>query len=94
MKTLFSLVFSLVSLATFAQGKPLDSLVNGYTGQEGLITTYWHPEKSKLLLTVNDSLLGKPLLMVTRYVSLPVNYSAYRNAGSKTARQKADRSQA
>ena len=85
MKALFILVFSLVSLATFAQEKPLDSLVNGYTGQEGLITTYWHPEKSKLLLAVNDSLLGKPLLMVTRYVSLPANYSAYRNAGSKTA---------
>jgi hypothetical protein len=85
MKALFSLVFSLVSLATFAQEKPLDSLVNEYASQEGLITTYWHPEKSKLLLAVNDSLLGKPLLMVTRYVSLPANYSAYRNAGSKTA---------
>ena len=85
MKALFSLVFSLVSLATFAQEKPLDSLVNEYVSQEGLITTYWHTEKSKLLLAVNDSLLGKPLLMVTRYVSLPANYSAYRNAGSKTA---------
>jgi len=29
--------------------------------------------------------LEKPLLMVTRYVKLPANYSAYRNAGSKTA---------
>ena len=45
MKALFSLVFSLVSLATFAQEKPLDSLVNEYASQEGLITTYWHPEK-------------------------------------------------
>ncbi len=85
MKALFSLVFSVVSLATFAQEKPLDSLVNEYVSQEGLITTYWHPEKSKLLLAVNESLLGKPLLMVTRYVSLPANYSAYRNAGSKTS---------
>ena len=74
MKALFSLVFSLVSLATFAQEKPLDSLVNEYVSQEGLITTYWHPEKSKLLLAVNESLLGKPLLMVTHYVSLPANY--------------------
>jgi hypothetical protein len=85
MKVLFSFVLSLVSLTSFAQGKPLDSLVNEYTRQEGLITTYWSPEKSKLLLAVSDSLLGKPLLMVTRYLSLPANYSAYRNAGSKTA---------
>jgi hypothetical protein len=85
MKALFNLVFSLVSLGTFAQTKPLDSLVTAYTSQEGLITSYWNPEKSELLLAISDSILGKPLLMVTRYVSLPTNYSAYRNAGSKTA---------
>ena len=36
-------------------------------------------------MELQDSLLGKDLLMVTRYVQLPANFNAYTNAGSKSS---------
>ena len=79
--------FALIAFTFFvhAQKKTIDSLTIDYTADKGILTTYFNPEKGKLLLALNDSVLEKPLLMVTRYVKLPANYSAYRNAGSKTA---------
>ena len=79
--------FALIAFSFFAhaQKKTIDSLTMDYTADKGILTTYFKPEKGKLLLALNDSVLEKPLLMVTRYVKLPANYSAYRNAGSKTA---------
>jgi hypothetical protein len=79
--------FALIAFSFFAhaQKKTIDSLTIDYRADKGILTTYFNPEKGKLLLAINDSVLEKPLLMVTRYVKLPANYSAYRNAGSKTA---------
>jgi len=65
--------------------KPLDSLVKDKTQEVGMITTY--SEENELWFEIPDSLLGKDLLMVTRFVQLPSNYQAYINAGSKTAQQ-------
>lgn len=79
--------FTLIAFTFFvhAQKKTIDSLTIDYTADKGILTTYFNPEKGKLLLALNDSVLEKPFLMVSRYVKLPANYSAYRNAGSKTA---------
>ncbi|MGA0942402.1 MAG: DUF5117 domain-containing protein, partial [Flavobacteriaceae bacterium] len=79
--------FALIAFTFFvhAQKKTIDSLTIDYTADKGILTTYFNPEKGKLLLALNDSVLEKPFLMVSRYVKLPANYSAYRNAGSKTA---------
>ena len=63
--------------------KPLDSLVTGYDSDQGLLTTYIKGDQ--LYLELHDSLLGKDLLMVTRYVKLPSNFNAYTNAGSKSS---------
>src|SRR6056300_151624 len=65
--------------------KPLDSLVKDKAQEVGMITTY--SEENELWFEIPDSLLGKDLLMVTRFVQLPSNYQAYINAGSKTAQQ-------
>jgi hypothetical protein len=51
---------------------------------EGLITTYSN-EKNDLFFEISKNLLGKELLIVTRFAQLPANYSGYLNAGSKTA---------
>ena len=51
---------------------------------EGLITTYSN-EKNDLFFEISKNLLGKELLVVTRFAQLPANYSGYLNAGSKTA---------
>lgn len=83
-KSLILIAFTF-GYTVLAQQKPLDSLVSDFQTTQGIITTYFNPEKGKLLLAVNDSVLEKPFLMVSRYVKLPSNYSAYRNAGSKTA---------
>ena len=53
---------------------------------KGLITTYLNDE-NKLYFELNQDILEKELLVVTRYAQLPANFSAYRNAGSKTAEQ-------
>ncbi len=54
--------------------------------QKGIITTYLN-EENKLFFEVDDAVLNKDLLVVTRIAQLPANYSAYLNAGSKTAEQ-------
>ena len=88
MKRLFILGFSLIFSITLAQKKqPIDSLVTNAELSEGMLSTYFDDENQKLFLQFNDSVFEKPLLMVSRYVQLPSGYSAYRNAGSKTAEQ-------
>ena len=54
--------------------------------KRGLITTYLN-EENKLYFELNEDLINKEILVVTRYAQLPANFSAYRNAGSKTAEQ-------
>jgi len=66
--------------------KPLDSLTKAMVAKKGLITTYLN-EDNKLYFEINQALLEKELLVVTRFAQLPANYSAYLNAGSKTAQQ-------
>jgi hypothetical protein len=88
MKGLFTLGLSLIFSVTIAQKKqPIDSLVSNTELSTGMLNTYFDENKQKLFLQFNDSVLEKPLLMVSRYVQLPSGYSAYRNAGSKTAEQ-------
>jgi len=88
MRILFLIVLSLFSSSVIAQKKqPIDSLVSSAELSTGMLSTYFDDEKQKLFLQFNDSVLEKPLLMVSRYVQLPSGYSAYRNAGSKTAEQ-------
>ena len=88
MKRLFILVFSLIFSITLAQKKqPIDSLITNAEISKGMLSTYFDDENQKLFLQFNDSVFEKPLLMVSRYVQLPSGYSAYRNAGSKTAEQ-------
>ena len=52
--------------------------------EKGLITTYLN-EENKLFFELSQELLGKELLVVTRFAQLPANYSAYLNAGSNSA---------
>ena len=86
-KLLFTVLF-FSSITIIAQKKqPIDSIVKEIESSKGLLSTYFDDEKQKLFLQFNDSVLEKPLLMVSRYVQLPSGYSAYRNAGSKTAEQ-------
>lgn len=88
MRTLFLIVLSLFSSSILAQKKqPIDSIVKEIEPSKGMLSTYFDENKQKLFLQFNDSVLEKPLLMVSRYVQLPSGYSAYRNAGSKTAEQ-------
>ncbi len=88
MRTLFLIVLSLFSNSIIAQKKqPIDSIVTEIESSKGMLSTYFDESKQTLFLQFNDSVLKKPLLMVSRYVQLPSGYSAYRNAGSKTAEQ-------
>ena len=66
--------------------KPIDSLTKEMVAKKGLITTYLD-EENKLYFELSNDLLEKELLVVTRFAQLPANYSAYLNAGSKTAQQ-------
>ena len=66
--------------------KPIDSLTTEMVAKKGLITTYLD-EENKLYFELSNDLLEKELLVVTRFAQLPANYSAYLNAGSKTAQQ-------
>ncbi len=78
------LVFFTFSLSLSSQDKkPLDSIISNYEADKGLLNTYLKGDK--LYLELQDSLLEKDLLMVTRYVQLPANFNAYTNAGSKTS---------
>ena len=64
--------------------KIIDSLTIDMKISEGLITTYSN-DKNDLFFEISKNLLGKELLVVTRFAQLPANYSGYLNAGSKTA---------
>jgi len=84
------IIFILFSLFSFSQKKPkkekpktIDSLTKEMSIQKGLITTFFND--NKLFFEIHDSILNIDLLMVTRFVKLPENYSAYINAGSKTS---------
>ena len=66
--------------------KSIASVTEKMTADPGMLTTYVSDEQ-KLYFELHDSLLGQPLLMVTRLAQLPGNFSAYTNAGSKTAQQ-------
>ncbi len=86
-KLLFTVLF-FSSITIIDQKKqPIDSIVKEIESSKGMLSTYFDDEKQKLFIQFNDSVLEKPLLMVSRYVQLPSGYSAYRNAGSKTAEQ-------
>lgn len=77
-----------VSLVVVGQKKqPIDSLTVNTSSSKGMLSTYYKADKPQLFLQFNDTVLGKSLLMVSRYVKLPTGYSAYQNAGSKTAEQ-------
>ena len=66
--------------------KSIASVTEKMTADPGMLTTYVSDEQ-KLYFELHDSMLGQPLLMVTRLAQLPGNFSAYTNAGSKTAQQ-------
>jgi len=84
------IILILFSFSSFSQKKtkkpklkPIDSLTKEMSIQKGLITTYFN--SNKLFFEIHDSILNRDLLMVTRFVKLPENYSPYINAGSKTS---------
>ena len=93
---LFPLLFFILCVGTPQYGqkkenskgglKPLDSLVKNHKKAAGLITTYLSKDE-KLFFEIEDALLNKDLLVVTRIAQLPADYSPYINAGSKTAEQ-------
>ncbi|MGO3236956.1 MAG: DUF5117 and DUF5118 domain-containing protein [Psychroflexus halocasei] len=89
---LLTLAFVLFFGTIYAQDDSSDSSdkfdkkLEKLSSQKGMITTYFG-ENSELFFEIPDHLLNKDLLMVTRLRQLPANYSAYRNAGSKTAEQ-------
>ena len=66
--------------------KSIDSLTTKMVQHKGIITTYLN-EEDKLFFEIDATVLEKDLLVVTRIAQLPANYSAYLNAGSKTAEQ-------
>ncbi|WP_026302425.1 zinc-dependent metalloprotease [Psychroflexus tropicus] len=83
---LFVFAMSLqVGVAQDKDAKKLDSILETMPKSEGLITSYF--EDDKLYFKFPEEVLEKDLLMVTRLKQLPANYSAYRNAGSKTSEQ-------
>ena len=65
--------------------KSIDSLTIGLTKKKGVITTY--KKEDKIFFEIDNDLLSKDLLMVTRFVKFPANFQAYQNAGSKTSEQ-------
>ena len=65
--------------------KSIDSLMMDYPKSNGFIQSFFKAKKNKLMWVVPDKILGRDLLMVTRFVQLPSDYSGYVNAGSKTA---------
>ena len=62
---------------------PIDSITVKMDKSEGLINTYL--KNNKLYFEIDNKVLEKELLMVTRFSQFPSNYSSYINAGSKTA---------
>lgn len=65
--------------------KSIDSLTIGLTKKKGVITSY--QKEDKIFFEIDNELLSKDLLMVTRFVKFPANFQAYQNAGSKTSEQ-------
>ena len=65
--------------------KSIDSLTIGLTKKKGLITSY--QKEDKIFFEIDNDLLSKDLLMVTRFVKFPANFQAYQNAGSKASEQ-------
>ena len=65
--------------------KSIDSLTIGLTKKKGVITSY--QKADKIFFEIDNDLLSKDLLMVTRFVKFPANFQAYQNAGSKTSEQ-------
>ncbi len=65
--------------------KSIDSLTENFKELKGLITVYRN--KEEVYFEIDDSLLAKDLLMVTRIVKSPSDFQAYKNAGSKTSEQ-------
>ena len=65
--------------------KSIDSLTIGLTKKKGVITSY--QKENKIFFEIDNDLLSKDLLMVTRFVKFPANFQAYQNAGSKTSEQ-------
>ena len=67
------ILFTFSSLISFSQKKlkneklkTIDSITKKMSIQKGLITTYYND--NKLFFEINDSILNKDLLMVTRFV--------------------------
>ena len=87
-RILIIILFASIISNSYAQKeskkKTIDSLTVDMKISEGLITTYSN-EKNDLFFEISKNLLGKELLVVTRFAQLPANYSGYLNAGSKTA---------
>ena len=67
------------------RNKSIDSLTVNFEKLNGLIIVY--KNKEKVYFEIDDSLLTKDLLMVTRIVKSPSDFQAYKNAGSKTSEQ-------
>ena len=65
--------------------KSIDSLTKGLVKQKGIITSY--TKGNKIFFEIDKEILGKDLLMVTRFAQFPANFQAYQNAGSKTSEQ-------
>ena len=86
-KTLIILIWIGLSFNADAQkdDKKIDSLLQTMKENKGLITTYF--KEDKLFFSLNEDILNKDLLMVTRLKKLPPDYYPYRNAGSKTSEQ-------
>lgn len=91
--SLLLLLFLITVFQSFAQNKkeknglkPIDSITQKMRKANGLITTYLN-EEDELFFEIAEGLLQQDLLVVTRFSQLPANYSAYLNAGSKTAEQ-------
>lgn len=85
LSTIICLSFILTSFAQKEKKlKTIDSLTIDMKISDGLITTYQSLEND-LYFEISENLIGKDLLVVTRFAQLPSGYSGYLNAGSKTA---------
>ena len=86
MKKLYILlIFSLVYSLAYSQQKNIDSLTKSMDVKYGIINTF--KKNDKLLIEINNNILNKEFLVVTRLAQIPSNYSPYINAGSKTSEQ-------
>ena len=86
------LIFSTTTLAQKSKAKEnkktlksIDSLTKDFPKQEGLINTYF--KEGVVFFEIDQELLDRDLLMVSRFVQFPSNFQAYQNAGSKTNEQ-------